>query len=90
MAITTAANELSHITSDGLHIWCSGSSTIIIDNLVAREESQCVGVVCERIDGSEDVLQVYGVVGWCWGSSVERVERCVDIKHQVHACGGQC
>lgn len=89
LAVSTASNVLSHITSDGLDIGCSRGSSIIIDNLVTGEESQCVRVVCERINGGKDVLQVDGVVGWRWGGSVERVERCVDIQHQVHACGSQ-
>jgi hypothetical protein len=90
LAVSTASNVLSHITSDGLDVWSSRGSSIIVDNLVTREESQSVRVVCERVDGSEDVLEVDGVVGWCWSGSVERVERCVDIEHQVHVCSCQC
>jgi len=79
LAVSTASNVLPHITSDGLDVWCSGGSRIIVDNLVTGEESQGVRVVCERIDGGEDVLEVDGVVGWCWGGSVDGVERCVDV-----------
>ena len=79
LTVSTAPNVLPHITSDGLDIWCSGSGGVIVDNLVTGEESQGVCVVCECIDGREDVLEVDGVVGWCGGGTVEGIEGCVYI-----------
>lgn len=87
--VSPASNVLSHITSDSLDIWCSWGGEIIVDNFVTGEESQCVGIVCEGIDGGEDVLEVNGVVGWVGIGSVEGVERCVDIEDQVDACSSQ-
>lgn len=94
LTVSTASNVLSHITGDGLDVWCSGGGGIIVDDLVTREESQGVCVVRKRVDGREDVLEVDCVVGWCGGGTVERVEGCVDIENQVdtsvcesgHAC----
>ena len=62
LTISSAANVLSHITGDSLDVWCRSGGGIIVNNLVSREESQCVGIVRECVDGREDVLEVDGVV----------------------------
>jgi len=83
LTVSTAPDVLSHITSDSLDVWCAGGGGIIVDNLISREEGQGVGVVCERIDGREDALQIHGVVGWCGSRTVEGVLGGVDIENQV-------
>ena len=85
LTVSTASNVLSHVTGNGLDIWCSGGGGVIVDNLVAREESQRVGVVGKRVDGGEDVLEVDSIVGWRWSGTVEGVERSIDIENQVDA-----
>jgi hypothetical protein len=87
--VSTASDVLSHVTSDSLDIWRSWGGEIIINNLVTGEESQGVGVVCEGIDGGEDVLEVNGVVGWVGIGSIEGVEGSVDIEDQVDTCSCQ-
>lgn len=77
---------LSHVTSDGFNVGGSAGGGIVIDDLVTGEEGQGVVVLGERIDGSEDVLEIEGVVRWCGGSTVERVLGGVDIEDQVDAC----
>jgi hypothetical protein len=73
LTVSPASNVLSHITSNGLDVWCTISGSVIVDNLVSREESQCIGVVGKCIDSSKDVLEVDSVVGWRWGVTVEGV-----------------
>ena len=50
---STTSEVLFHITGNGLNVW----STIIVGELVTREESQRVRVAVESTDGSKDVLR---------------------------------
>jgi hypothetical protein len=83
LTVSTASNVLFHVTSDSLYVRCGSSGGVIVDNLVTREESQCVGVVGKSVNGCEDVLQVDGIVGWLWGATVEGVLWGVDVEHEV-------
>ena len=84
--VSTASDILSHITGNGLDVWSSTGCGVIVDNLISREEGQDVGVVGKGINGSKDVLKVNRVVGRSWGSTVQGVQWCVDIEHQVNSC----
>lgn len=83
MAVSTSRDVASHVTSDSLDVGSTGSGGIIVDDLVSREEGQDVGVVGKSINGSKDVLEVYGVVRGVGIGTVERVEGSIDIEHQV-------
>lgn len=89
LTVTLALDVRSHVAGNSLDIWCSWSCRIVIDDLVSGEESEGVGVLCERINCREDVLEVDGVVGWAWVGSVKGVERRVDVEHEVDASSCQ-
>lgn len=75
----------SHISGDGLNIWCCVSSLIIIDDFVSGEVCQCVAVAGEGVHCGEDVLEVFGVVGEEGRGTVDGVFGGIDIQNQVDA-----
>lgn len=90
LSVSSASNVLSHITSNSLDILCSSSGRSIVDDLVSGEEGEGVGVPCESINGSEDVLKVHRVVGRSWVGTVQGVVGAVDIKNKVDTSSCQC
>lgn len=77
------------VTSDGLDVWSTIGSGIVVDDLVGREEEQSVVVLGEHLDRGEDALQVDLVVGDLRISAVDRVLGGVDVEGEVDAGVGK-
>ena len=88
-AVSTVSKVLPHIASDRFDIrGCSGGCRRFINNLVAGEESQGVGVWCKCVNGSEYALKINIVVRWRRIDSIDRVKRTVNVEDKVNAsCG---
>ena len=63
--------------------------TLLINNLIAREKQQCVGVVLESLHNCEDAVQVAIIVALPWSSTVDTLtgQWRVDIEQEVDADG---
>lgn len=88
------AGHLLHVSRDSLHVRRSCRRVCRVNNFVAREEHERVGVPCKGIDGREDALQVGRVVRLGRIVAVQAVFRVIHVEHQVdtgfsqsiHAC----
>jgi hypothetical protein len=85
LAVSTASQVLSHVTGNSLDVLGSGGRSSIVDDFVGGEECKSVGVAGEGINGSKNILKVYGVVRWCWVGPVDGVERAIYIEDKVDA-----
>jgi len=77
------------VTSDGLDERSAVGGSIVVDDLVTREEEQSVGVGSELLDGCENALEVNLVVGDLGRSTVQGVLGGVDIKGEVDTSIGE-
>ena len=86
LAQTLAADVVLHVTRKGLDV---GSRKIrarlVVDDLVAREESESVGVASEHVDRGEDALEEHGVVRRAGVGAVERELGVRHVKDQIDA-----
>jgi len=89
LTVSTTRKVRTHISGDSLDVRSSAGGGVVVDDLVAGEEGQGVGVVGKGVHGSKDVLEVLGVVRDKGRSTVEGVERGVDIENEVNASIGQ-
>lgn len=78
-AVASAVTVLLEIASHSLDIRGTVGGVVIVDDLVTTEEEKSVGVVGEGIDSCEDTLQVDSIVRSAGVTTVERVQRSVDI-----------
>lgn len=70
-SVAPAVTVLLEIASDGLDVWGTDGSSVIVDDLVTAVEEQSVGVRSEGINCSEDALKVDSVVRSCRASTVQ-------------------
>lgn len=79
---------VSHITSDGLDV---GGGLVgillVVHDLISGEESECVVVLGEHLDGGENALDVGGIVRRTGLGTVDGVLGVVDIENEVDASG---
>lgn len=88
LAETASVDVRLDVTSDSLDVGSTVGGGIVIDDLVGGEEQQCVVVLGELLDGSEDALQVLVVVRGAGVRTIDRVEGSVDIEREVDASSG--
>jgi len=70
------------------HIWRhSLASRQVVDDLVAREEHHCVGVVLERFDNCKGTIDIANVIAlpWCRPINTFSSQRGVHIEDHVDA-----
>ena len=86
LAVAAVADVLAHVASGGLDVGGGeGGVGQVVDDLVAGEEGEQVGVLDEGVDGGEDALQVLAVVRLVRVGAVDRVERVVGVDDDVDA-----
>jgi hypothetical protein len=81
-------NVVLEITGDGSHVWRDDSSRwIVIDNLIASEVQQGVGIVLESLHNGECSIQVRGIIGGPRHAAVNAFacQRRVNINQHVNA-----
>lgn len=90
LAQSLRVHVVLHVTSDGLDVGGTGiGSRLVVDDLVAGEESQCVVILGKHLHGSKNALEILGVVGRSGLGAVDGVAGVVDIKNQVDASVGE-
>jgi hypothetical protein len=86
LAELASLDVVSHITSDGLDV---GSGLVgillVVHDLISGEESECVVVLGEHLDGGENALDVGSVVRRTGLGTVDGVLGVVDIENEVDA-----
>jgi hypothetical protein len=88
LAQSTGVNVGLDIASHSLDVRRTVGGRIIVDDLVRREEEQGVVIFGKLLHSGEDALQVLVVVRRLRLSTVDRVERGVDVERQVDASVG--
>lgn len=77
-----------HVTSNSLNVWSSERGGVIVDDLVGGVEEEGVVVLGKCVNGSEDTLEIDGVVGHGDRGVVLAVEGVVwgvDVQSKVDA-----
>jgi hypothetical protein len=77
------------VTGDSLDVRSAVGGSIVVDDLVTREEQQGVVELGELLDGGEDALEVVGVVRLGRRSAVDRVLGGADVEGEVDASIGE-
>lgn len=88
-AVAAGVDVVLDVTGDSTDIRGGAGGLLVVDDLVAAEEKQGVGVVGEGVHGGEDGLQVLLVVRLVGISTVERELGRVHVQGQVDARVGE-
>jgi hypothetical protein len=86
LAKTTSVDVVANVTSGGLDI---GSRLVgillVVDHLVSGEKGSNIVILGKHLNGSEDALEIVGIVRKVRVASVDGILGVVDIEHDVDA-----
>jgi hypothetical protein len=83
LAKTAGVHVRLDVTGDSLDVRSAVGGLVVVDDLVGGEEQQCVVVLCEHLDGSEDALEVDLVVRLLGLGAVDGVLGGVEVEGEV-------